>query len=117
MKKRILIFLTAFFGFLLLLTVLYFSVTFEITLQATGDGTLQAEKLCVHPLESVQIRITPGGESGYTVLRYVTVNGKDRTDEVHFQTLRLRHVWGDQTVCAEFQSGGEFVSANAAVFV
>lgn len=118
MKRRFFILCTVLIFLLSLFLILYFTVTFEITLQVTGNGTLQAEKLRVHPFESVRIRAVPNYESGENVtLQSISVNGKDRTANVRFGTLRLRFIWGNQTVCAEFQTTAEPVRANAAVFV
>lgn len=118
MKRRSLILCTALVLILSLFIILYFTITFEITLQATGNGALQAEKLRVHPFESVRIRAVPNYENGESVtLQSLSVNGKDMTDKVRFDTLRLRFVWGNQTVCAQFQTTAEPVRANAAVFV
>lgn len=117
MKKRILIFSAAGIGLFTLLTVLYFAVTFEITLQVTGNGTLQAEKLCVHPFEGVRIRAEANTDDEYTVLRSISVNGKDMTDAVRFDTLFLRCILGNQTVCAIFEPAGETVRTGTAVFV
>ena len=118
MKRRFFILCTVLIFLLSLFLILYFTVTFEITLQVTGNGTLQAEKLRVHPFESVRIRAVPNYESGENVtLQSISVNGKDRTANVRFGTLRLRFIWGNQTVCAEFQTTAEPVRAHAAVFV
>ena len=118
MKKKMLLLCAVLTFILSFLTVLCYAATFEITLQTEGNGALQAEKLRVHPFESVRIRAVPNIENGEnTVLQSITVNGKDMTDKVCFGTLRLRFLWGDTTVCAEFQSSNEPVRANAAVFV
>ena len=118
MKRRFLILCTALILILSLFIILYFTVTFEITLQVTGNGTLQAEALRVHPFGSVRIRAVPNIENGEnTVLQSITVNGKDMTDKVRFGTLHLRFIFGNQTVCAQFQTTDEPVRANAAVFV
>ncbi len=118
MKRRFFILCAAFILIFSLCLILYCTVTFEITLQVTGNGNLQAEKLRVHPFESVRIRAVPNYENGEgSTLQSVSVNGKDMTDKVRFGTLRLRLVWGNQTVCAEFQTTAEPVRANAAVFV
>lgn len=118
MKKRLFILGIAIIFFLFLFILLYFTVTFEITLQAEGNGTLQAETLRVHLLGSVRIRTVPNIEHGEnTVLQSITVNGKDMTDKVRFGTLHLRFIFGNQTVCARFQTTDEPVRANAAVFV
>lgn len=117
MKKRILIFGAAGIGLLTLLIILYFAVTFEITLQVTGDGILQAEKLRVHPFGHVRIRAVSNPDNEYTVLQSISVNGKDMTEKVRFGTLQLRCIWGDQTVHAVFKISDETVRTGAAVFV
>lgn len=117
MKKRTLIFGAACIGLLVFLIILYFSITFEITLQAVGNGTLQAETLCVHPFGNVRIRTVPNADGEYTVLRSISVNGEDMTDAVRFDTLSLRWIWGNQTVCAVFEPAGETVRTGTAVFV
>lgn len=118
MKKRFFIVCTALSIVFSLFIILYFTVTFEITLQVTGNGTLQAEKLHVHPFESVRIRAVPNSENGEnTVLQSISVNGKDMTERIWFGTLRLRFIWGDKTISAEFQSSDEPIRVNAAVFV
>lgn len=100
-----------------ILCVLYGCITFEITLQTTGAGTLTAEKQRVHLCESVKIRILPS-DTPPTLLKSISVNGEVCTDEVHLQALQIRLVHQDIVVTAEFESAaGQVVPANAPIFV
>ena len=95
-----------------ILCVLYGCITFEITLQTTGAGTLTAEKQRVHLCESVKIRILPS-DTPPTVLKSISVNG-----EVCLQALQIRLVHQDTVVTVEFESAaGQVVPANAPIFV
>lgn len=114
-KKTAAVVLTA---ALCVLGALYACITFEITLQTTGEGTLYAEKQRVHLCESVKIRIVPSDAPTPTVLKSITVNGEDCTKSVHLQALKIRRVHSDIVVTAEFESAaGKAVPANAPIFV
>lgn len=103
---------------LCMLGVLYACITFEITLQTTGEGVLYAEKQRVHLYESVKIRIVPSNAPTPSVLKSITVNGEDCTKSVHLQALNISRVHRDIVVTAEFESAaGKAVPANAPVFV
>ncbi len=103
---------------LFLFALLYFCVTFEITLQSTGAGEISCEKQRVHLLQSVKIRILPQETPDGAVLESITVNGRDCTEQVHLQTLYIRCIRQDTVVFAEFESAaGKVVSANAPTFV
>ena len=75
-KKTAAVVLTA---ALCVLGALYACITFEITLQTTGEGTLYAEKQRVHLCESVKIRIVPSDAPTPSVLKSITVHGEDCT--------------------------------------
>lgn len=103
---------------LCMLGVLYACITFEITLQTTGEGALYAEKQRVHLYESIKIRIVPSNAPTPSVLKSITVNGEDCTKSVHLQALKISRVHRDIVVTAEFESAaGKAVPANAPVFV
>lgn len=100
------------------LSAIYWAITFEITLQTDGAGALSADKQRVHLFQSVKIRVTPSDAPEATVLNRITVNGADCTERVHLQTLKIRCVWQDTVVYAEFASAAEkTVRANAPIFV
>jgi len=98
--------------------VLYFGVTFEITLHSAGAGKISCEKQRVHLFQSVKIRILPQETPDGTVLKSITVNGADCTAQVHLQTLSIRCVRQDILVFAEFEcAAGKVKPANAPIFV
>ncbi|MGN0520977.1 MAG: hypothetical protein ACI4LB_09600 [Candidatus Fimenecus sp.] len=118
MRKRIKIAAAVLAAVLCILGVLYACITFEITLQTTGEGRLYAEKQRVHLFESVKIRIVPSDAPTPYVLKSVSVNGEDCTKSVHLQTLKISRVHRDIVVTAEFESAaGKAVPANAPTFV
>lgn len=103
---------------ILFAVILYFGVTFEITLQSAGAGEISCEKQRVHLFQSVKIRILPQETPDGTVLKSITVNGKDCTAQVHLQTLLIRCVRQDMIVFAEFESAaGKVKPVNAPIFV
>lgn len=117
MRKCIKIAAAVLAAVLCILVALYACITFEITLQNTGAGTLYAEKQRVHLCARVKIRILPSETQPPSVLKRITVNGTDCTASVHLQTLYIR-VYGDTVVTAEFEStAGKVVPADAPVFV
>lgn len=100
------------------LAALYWAISFEITLQTTGAGTLTCEKQRVHLLESANIRVYPSDTPACNALKRITVNGEDVTDRVRLQTLTIRYIHSDTVICAEFESAtGKVVPANAPIFV
>ncbi len=115
MRKKLLYSAAALLTAFAIIFCLYCSISFEITLSTDGNGVLYTEKTRVHPFSTVEIRIEPDGQY---VLNTVTVNGEDKTDGVHFQTLRFRCIWGDLAVCATFREENSAVrSSDAAIFV
>lgn len=93
-------------------------IRFDITLETDGNGSLYTETVCVRPFSEVCVRIEPSEANGGYRLYAVTVNGKDKTDDVHFGMLRFRCIWGDKTVRAAFCAENATVSSDyAAVFV
>lgn len=103
---------------LCILGTLYACITFEITLQTTGEGALYAEKQRVHLCESVKIRIVPSDAPTPYILKSIAVNGEDCTKSVHLQALKISCVHRDIVVTAEFESAvGKTVPANAPIFV
>ncbi|MGN0572093.1 MAG: hypothetical protein ACI4K9_07925 [Candidatus Fimenecus sp.] len=118
MRKRIKIAAAVIAAVLCILGVLYACISFDVTLQTTGAGTLYTEKQRVHLLESVKIRILPSDAPVPSVLKSITVNGEDYTNSVHLQTLKICRVHQDIVVTAEFESAaGKAVPANAPTFV
>lgn len=100
------------------LTAFCACIRFDITLETDGNGSLYTETLRVRPFSEVCVRIDPSEANGGYRLYAVTVNGKDKTDNVHFGVLRFRCIWGDKTVYATFRAeNATFSSAYAAVFV
>ena len=82
MKKKMLLLCAVLTFILSFLTVLCYAVTFEITLQTEGNGALQAEKLRVHPFESVRIRAVPNIENGeHTEKHRPTAHANDMTEK------------------------------------
>lgn len=93
-------------------------IRFDITLETDGNGSLYTETMRVRPFSQVCVRIEPSEENGGYRLCAVTVNGKDKTDDVHFGVLRFRCIWGDKTVRATFRAENTAVTSDyAAIFV
>lgn len=115
MRKKIFCILTVLLTVFGIMLCVYFSISFELTLETDGNGILYAEKMRVHPFSIVEVRIEPAEQY---VLNSVTVNGEERTDDVHFRKLRFYCIWGAQTVYAVFQEeNSTSLSSNTAIFV
>lgn len=112
-KTGILILLAA--GLLLLL---YFSITFEITVQSVGAGKISCSRSRVHFLQSATIYIYPDQSLPTAHLAHLYINNREYKRAVRMYQIPIRCIWRDVAVFAEFADADTtVVPANAPQFV